>query len=280
MTHSRIKNLFAPFFPTEDGKPSAAVAYALPLADWAKAHLTIRALAIHHNTPYSFASSIAASFVMPDNEHQSKLAEQAIETLRNELKSSGRAHDMAVSQQTCSALTELVGFQGRLHDLTVIDNAPEFLQPGRALVEELLFHTGRPIIVVPADGASFSAKRIVIAWDGSAHAARALNDALPFLAQADYVEIACVVDEKDLSRLVPGAEVAPQLARHGVAVTISDLKAIDGDAGKALRARARDVTADLLVMGAYVHSRWRQLVFGGVTNSMLHHTEIPILMSH
>jgi nucleotide-binding universal stress UspA family protein len=122
-------------------------------------------------------------------------------------------------------------------------------------------------------------RRIVVAWDGSARAARALNDAMPFLRGAEHVEIVSVVNDKDLSRMVPGAEVAPHLSRHGVKAEVVDLELVS-DAGRTILDRAKLVGADMIVMGAFAHSRWRQFVLGGATESMLLNADIPVLMSH
>jgi nucleotide-binding universal stress UspA family protein len=120
----------------------------------------------------------------------------------------------------------------------------------------------------------------VVAWDGTSRAARALNDAMPLLTSAEYVELASVLKEKDLTKLVPGAEAAPHLSRHGIDATVANVDATHGDAGKALRGRAALVSADMIVMGAFAHSRWRQMVLGGVTDSMLTASEIPVFLSH
>jgi len=136
------------------------------------------------------------------------------------------------------------------------------------------------VIVVPHDVNTFRAERVMIAWDGSARAARALNDALPFLQNAGTVEIVCVTGEKDLSKAVPGAEIAPHLVRHGIQAVVTDLAAQNGDAGESLRTHARLTRADMIVMGAFVHSRLRQMIFGGVTQSLLEAPPAPLFLSY
>ena len=280
MPLNQIKNIFVPFAPDREGQLTAAVSYGLSLGEKTKAHITFRVLGHHYDPPYSIAPGFVGSLVGPANTEEKKRIEKAETTLKAQLASSGLGYDVRSAQLNQADAIDLAATQARLHDLTIIDSPAEYFTIGRALVEELLFHTGRPLIVVPAGVTAFKAKRIVVAWDGTARAARALNDAMPLLTSAEYVELASVLKEKDLSKLVPGAEAAPHLSRHGINTTVANVDATDGDAGKALRSRATLVGADMIVMGAFAHSRWRQLVMGGVTDSMLGASEIPVFMSH
>jgi nucleotide-binding universal stress UspA family protein len=280
MALNQIRNLFVPFSPDRDGKLPASVSYALSLAERTKAHVTFRILGHHYDPPYSLAPQFVGSLVGPANAEEKKRIEMAEAALKAQLGSSGLSYDMRSAQLSEADAIDLAATQGRLHDLSIVDSPAEYFVIGRALVEELLFHTGRPVIVVPANITAFRAKRVQVAWDGTARAARALNDALPFLTSAEYVELASVLKEKDLSKLVPGAEAAPHLSRHGIDATVANVDATDGDAGRALRSRATLVSADMIVMGAFAHSRWRQLILGGVTHSMLSASEVPVFMSH
>jgi nucleotide-binding universal stress UspA family protein len=280
MPLNQIKNIFVPFSPDRDGNLPASVSYGLSLAGKTKAHVTFRVLGHHYDPPYSLAPQFVGSLVGPANAEEKTRIDKAEADLKAQLVSSGLGYDIRLAQLNQADAIDLAATQGRLHDLTIIDSPPEYFAVGRALAEELLFHTGRPVIVVPAGVTAFKAKRIVVAWDGTARAARALNDAMPLLTSAEYVELASVLKEKDLTKLVPGAEAAPHLSRHGIDATVANVDATDGDAGKALRNRATLVGADMIVMGAFAHSRWRQMVLGGVTDSMLNESEIPVFMSH
>ena len=151
----------------------------------------------------------------------------------------------------------------------------------RDLVIDLLFGAGVPLIVAPAQGASVQPpSRIVIAWEGGRVAARAVRDALPLLAKAETVEIVSVHGEKPIEGEAPGADLAEHLKRHGVAVSTHALPVgVDGVAAT-LRGHVRHRGADLLVMGAYGHSRLREFILGGATREALANVEVPILMSH
>jgi nucleotide-binding universal stress UspA family protein len=135
-------------------------------------------------------------------------------------------------------------------------------------------------MVVPAGQDAFRARRVVLAWDGSASAARASGDALPFLRAADSVQVVTVSGEKALPQGEAGAGIARMLARQGVSVTVRSVAGPKGDAAQALREAAAAFDADMIVMGGFVHSRLRQLVLGGVTQSLLSASPVPLLMSH
>jgi len=127
---------------------------------------------------------------------------------------------------------------------------------------------------------TFRAQRILIAWDGSSRASRAVHDALPFLRAAQAVKVVVVTGEKELPASADGSDIAPHLARHGVPVEVTSAAARDGDVAQALRGEAEREGADMIVMGGYVHSRLRELVFGGVTQSLLKSSPVPLLMSY
>ena len=126
----------------------------------------------------------------------------------------------------------------------------------------------------------FRARRIIVAWDGSGRAARAAADALPFLRAAEAVEVVAVTGEKDLPASVTGADIAPHLTRHGVNVTVQSLPALNCDVAETLRNHATLTRSDMIVMGGYVHSRLREMVFGGVTQSLLKQSPVPLLLSY
>jgi nucleotide-binding universal stress UspA family protein len=152
---------------------------------------------------------------------------------------------------------------------------------GGSLAAVLLFETGRPVLFMPP---RFSGRvgpgPVVIAWDGSARAARAVGDAMTFIEAAAQVSIVCVTGDKDLSRAAPGGDLAERLARHNRNVTITETALAGGNAGDAILRHAQSVDAGLVVMGAYAHARWRQLVLGGATRTMLQKTMLPVLMAH
>jgi nucleotide-binding universal stress UspA family protein len=278
MPVAHIKSIFVPFLTGSSGAQSTAVAFAASLAGKADAHVAIHAMAVKVAAPSSLAKRFALSDMDALNtQHQAQL-DQSAEAVEKYFGDHGRRHTVVGRLLSHDDILTSVAIEGRLHDLSVVDLPDEQFAAQRLMVEELLFDTGRPVMVIPKSCETFTAKRIVIAWDGSAKASRALNDAMPFLLAADNVSLVSVVNEKDSARLVPGAEIAPQLARHEVRVEVVDLPHT-GNAGDTLLQYAKQTNVDMLVMGAFAHSTWRQFVLGGVTTTMLTKTHVPVFMS-
>lgn len=152
----------------------------------------------------------------------------------------------------------------------------------RQILEALILESGRPVLVVPQTGQFQTAgARVIIAWNGSREAARALHDALPWIAGASAC-IVCARTDKDprpdATRVVHATRV---LERHGVSVEVQTcVSGSDVSVGELLLSRAADFGADLIVMGAYGHGRMRELVLGGVTRALLSSMTVPVLFSH
>lgn len=148
------------------------------------------------------------------------------------------------------------------------------------LTEQLIMGSGRPTLIVPSYGKFPTVgEHVLIAWNRTREAARAVHDALPVLTRARSVRIMEVNPDRDDTH-VAGADIALHLARHGVQAETGSTTAKDIDIGDVLLSRAADLGADLLVMGAYGHSRLREYTLGGVTLHVLRHMTIPVLMSH
>lgn len=148
--------------------------------------------------------------------------------------------------------------------------------------DALAIGVGRPVLVVPSFGSFESLpKTITIAWNGRKEAARAISDALPLLKLAENVNILSVRDGKPLPEgYLPDTDIAAALARHGVKVDIAEVMATEYTVGEEIRVRAIDRGSDLIVMGIYGHSRFREMALGGVSRHMLREMTIPILFSH
>jgi nucleotide-binding universal stress UspA family protein len=171
----------------------------------------------------------------------------------------------------------------RHFDLSVVGQSEDDGPDNDLMIEAALFNTGRPVLVVPAiQKAGLRLDRVLCCWDGSKAAARAVNDAMPFLKRANTVEIFSVQNDKprDAVRVLHGTEIADHLARHDVKIELESTPAPDIDVGNAILSHAADVSADLIVMGGYGHSRFRELVLGGATREILQSMTVPVLMSH
>lgn len=150
-------------------------------------------------------------------------------------------------------------------------------------LDQLVLSTGRPLLLVPYAGRFPSVgKNVLVAWNAKPEAARAVTDALPLLARANSVQVMAFDPEGNRSGHGenPGADIALYLARHGVKATASRQHCGSDEVGVQILSRAADIDADLIVMGAYGHSRVRELVLGGVTRTILDSMTVPVLMSH
>ena len=225
-------------------------------------------------------SGFASRLVEAENRRLHALAEAVARSAQAEAAAAGVICSTETPHLEYPDLLASFADQARVHDLTVLDAEPEALDLDRGLLERLVTGSGRPLLIVPRGTEVFRGRRIIVAWDGSAKAARAASDALPFMRAADAVEVVSVTGEKDLAGTLAGAALAPHLARHGVPVSVSDVAAQDGDVAQTLRNHADLFGADMIVMGAYVHSRLREFVFGGVTESLLKRSPVPLFLSH
>ena len=170
----------------------------------------------------------------------------------------------------------------RRFDLSVIAQ-PEPKQPAlsRMFVEAALFETGRPLLIVPyIQAAPLKLDRIMLCWDGSRSAARAVGDAVPFLLQSKATEIVMVSGEPAKSDELPGADIGHHLARHGIKAEVKVIASPEIDIADTILSYAADQSVDLLVMGGYGHSRMREFMLGGVTRGILASMTFPTLMSH
>ena len=267
---------------TEEGRgdeAEAALGYGLSLAAAAGAHLTVQSAARRLTMVAGAGLGFVNDIVAGENRRLRTLARAVAERVAGDAANAGVACTTEAPALAYPDLIARLTARSRLADLTVLDAETREVDLDRDLIDGLLFGSGRPLIVVPPGRASFCARRVVVAWDGSAQAARAANDALPILRAAEAVEIVSVVGEKDLAVSVAGAEFAPHLARHGVRVSVNDLPVVD-DVAEALRTEAGLFRADMLVMGAYRHSRLQEWFLGGVTQSLLARSPVPLFLAH
>jgi nucleotide-binding universal stress UspA family protein len=140
--------------------------------------------------------------------------------------------------------------------------------------------SGKPTLTAGKPSRPFQVGTVAVAWDFSRAAARAISDALPILELAKQVRIVTVDNEKALGTKRSGEELAKNLSRHGIDVVLDKVDAKGRPIGEVLVSYTSSQNADLLVMGAYGHSKWREFVLGGATRSLLSKPPLPILLSH
>lgn len=175
--------------------------------------------------------------------------------------------------------------EARAADLVVVSQATDGNDPPMLtdVPQRVALESGRPVLVVPTKwGGTQYGQKIAIAWNNSREAARATFDALPFLERAKSVKLITAGESRDSdgTPTISAADVAASLARHGLKVDVEAMPQISGSIGPALLASATAAGADLLVMGAYGHSRMREFILGGATRDVLKSMTVPVLMSH
>ena len=183
-----------------------------------------------------------------------------------------------------ASLADIVLASARAADLVVVaqkDGA--WLQSSHLDIDDaIILGSGRPVLVIPNDGlCPTAARRVLVAWNQSREATRAVFDALPLLQQAEDVAIVTLApDETALPSPAAEPHICAALARHGVKGRVTQSVTVHTDIGRSLTQQAISHRADLLVMGCYGHSRLREFVLGGASRHQLQHMLIPVLMSH
>ena len=208
--------------------------------------------------------------------HATALAQLA--AFEEEAKTLGLQHEGRVVTSPADAVWDVFVDVARLRDLTIVP----FIENDEGcagLVQALAFESGRPVLALPDDGGeAFRLDRAVIGWDFSRAAARAVGDALPLLRLAGEVKVVTVASDKQAPENVSGAEFTAHLGRVGVNATLEEVARGRRSVGEALDVAAEG--ADLLVMGAFGHSRIRDFFLGGATRHVLSNPRLPTLLSH
>lgn len=176
-------------------------------------------------------------------------------------------------------IAEVISREARIMDLTVVPQPDIESDPVTAgLMDEVMTRSGRAVLMATQNLPESVSETVMIAWNGSTEAARAVADAMPFINKSKTVHILCV---DELSKGRPsGDALARTLACHGIEANVIARKANSDGVGDTILSEAADRNCTLLVIGAYSHSRWRELVLGGVTRTVIDKAHLPVLMSH
>lgn len=257
-----------------------SAAFAINAAAALGAHLSVLAPHVDVFTPGNWEARAADQIERDDKERHKKLS-----GLVESIVAKAHARAVSTSSQTEWAHAfgpiPFVGEQAKLHDLVITGTDQSIFLCERKFAEHVLFEAGRPVVFVPSDHAgSFSCKRVTVAWDHTRTAARALHDALPFLRLAEEVILTVVGGEKQFQTNPDRATIEAALSRKGLNARMEQVDLGDRRIGQALQHEALAKEADLLVMGAYGHSRLREFILGGATREVLDNPRLPVLMSH
>jgi nucleotide-binding universal stress UspA family protein len=256
--------------------------YAASVAAALQAHLTGVAFVYDPIVPVSEGGYIPAEVIETqrvDNENAAEAAIKAFATLTNKARIS--AESLKLSASLAGAADQFARM-ARSFDLAIIGQGqPELSTMDRIIGETTLFEAGRPIIMVPyIQNGPFKTDSVMICWDGSRAAARAVADAIPVLREGSRIEIVIITNERGKQYDIEGADIGQHLARHGYKVEVERLPGGNIDVADALLSHSSDSGADFMVMGGYGHSRLREFVLGGVTHSILQSMTVPVLLSH
>lgn len=259
----------------------ATIDYAISVALAFDAHLAAAAFA-NDEVPAAFLVNGVPPLWIDEYRQQSQdAAMSAMARFETAAKRAGISAQAGWLPESLTGAANLFARMARRFDLSVVRQAqagPGDLAP--LIVEAALFQTGRPVLVVPpAQKGGITLDHVMIGWDGSASATRAIADAMPFLHRAKVVDLVMVV-ERGGGEKAAGADILEHLARHGLAVEFKEIVAPRVKPANVLLSHATETRADLLVLGGYGHSRLREFVLGGVTRSVLAASTIPALMSH
>ncbi len=261
------------------------VAAAIALAEAHDAYLTGLALAVETSMPTYIGGQMPVEVLEVQRTQVLERGQAAAARFDKALERSGRPGASRMVTGLDIDAARVIALHARHADLVVLGQEEPEAPPAlpRHLAEDVVLSAGRPALLVPYIGAGKTlGRRVMIAWDTGREAARAVNDALPILQQAQAVTVLSVNPRPgvDLHGEEPGADIALHLTRHGVKVEVQQTQVEEINVGDTILSRLADLGCDLLVMGAYGHSRLREVVLGGVTRTLLESMTVPVLMSH
>ncbi len=258
----------------------------LALAERQQARVTAVALALKSTISTYIGIDFPTSLNEAQQEIVRKASESAVAKFRAAAEARGVEHDCEIIECSASKAPAWLSFYARHADMAFLGQ-PDSSKAGAAFQESILdgvlFDSGRPIYVVPYIGRPDTQKRTaVIAWDGGRKAVRAVNDAIPLLKGRGGDVVVLVINPEQRRNVhgdKPGADIAAHLKRHGLNVRVEIHPSVEVKPDAAILNFLADAGADLLVMGAYSHSRLREKAFGGVTDTILHDMTAPVLMA-
>ncbi|MDP1631812.1 MAG: universal stress protein [Caulobacter sp.] len=268
--------------------PEVALESAWPtvtaLAGLLGGELTALAFELHIRAPNSRLANmlIGLDQLAKDEEARSAVAaREVLQRFTEAAAGAGLAVKSLLEQTSTHERGDRTAQLVRTRDLCLLTVGPT-IAGDTVTAESVLFGSGRPIIAIPEQGSPVGQAlgRVAIAWDGTRHAARTVSDAMPLLRAAAEVRVVTVIDEKASAGPGAAADLVRHLSCHGLSAKVDEV-ALQGDSiGKTLRAYVARQNTELMVMGAFGHSRMREFILGGATRSMLDDPPIPLFMAH
>jgi nucleotide-binding universal stress UspA family protein len=260
--------------------PVSVVEDAVSVASALGAHIAALSCEMHVQVPGHFISGAVVGLpgvIAGEAAKSRKNAQDLLAACEAAAAKSGVSYESMLQRCRTFEAAELLVEYSRLRDLTIVPESND-----RWYAEAVIFGSGRPTLILPQNPRSrpFELGSVAVAWDFSRAAARAVSDAIPLLEKAKKVSVVTVLNEKRLDNEHSAEELSKNLSRHGIDVVLDRVDARGRPIGAVLEAYVSSHAADMLVMGAYGHSRLREFVLGGATNSLLSKPPLPILFSH
>jgi len=267
---------------------SARVDAALALARKHNAHVTALYCIVRYPLPaWMDADSLGVERLVAS---EGDRADGILEDFAARASEAGVAHASECVHLSQDTIAAHLALRARWFDLTIVGQSDpdEPTEAGRSMAAQIALGSGAPLLVVPyigpvrSGGEVVLGRNVMIAWDGGREAGRAVRDALPLLERANRVNLIAINPDRYMykGREAIEASIAPYLAHHDVDVRVEAHESGDISTGDLILSRLSDESIDLLVMGAYAHSRVREFVLGGVTRNLLEHMTVPVIMSH
>ncbi|QIB35052.1 universal stress protein [Ancylobacter pratisalsi] len=261
-----------------------AADYAVSAASQLGAHLTGVAVTYEIDVPPVYTEAFSTDFLQSQRAESQRMAQVAIDHFGEAARSMGLSGEVRRVDGTPGGAAEQIGVMSRLYDLAIVNQSDaDRMGAEEVITEAVLFDSGRPVLIVPRQyNKPFSAKRIMVAWDGGRAAARAVAEARPLLAHANLVEAVVVeTGRTKKANALPGADLARHLARHEKTVELRSL--VPGSDESVVDVLLKEIAArdiDMVIMGGYGHSRLREFVLGGVTRDVLDRMTVPMFLAH
>ncbi|HEX7641610.1 MAG TPA: universal stress protein [Burkholderiaceae bacterium] len=262
--------------PDESSKRLAE--FAVSVAAQQEAHLTGLYLSYVPPAIYDLYGGLGPMIVEWDKQDEERRTSYE-ELLRRSAGLAGVNTDWVV----CKDLSwRLAMAHTRTADLAIIgQKRPGYTDLSQGFYDSLVMKSGRPVLFLPyACNIPQAFDRVIVAWDGSREAARALADAMPFLHKARQVLVLSAMSGRNKDNELPDVGIGAYLARHDIEAELERDDNVSIDTAQWLLSRAATMGADLLVMGAYGHNRFGEMILGGVTRSVMREMTLPVLMSH
>ncbi|WP_298984802.1 universal stress protein [uncultured Roseibium sp.] len=260
-----------------------AAKYALEFGRNHDAHVTGLAVSFEPVVPAFAAAPMPVDYLQAAHDQAIAAANEARKQFDELARLAGVNNESRVSEILTGGPLENVLVHCRPTDMVVIGQAnPDRPEPMRELlIETVLFESGVPVLLVPYIGSiSFQPKNVLVGWDGSSTATRAIHSALPVLEKADEITLLVIEKTSNAANGQPGADVAMYLARHNMNVTIKVITNPQTGIADTVLNHVSESGNDLVVMGGYGHSRMREFLFGGATREILESMTVPVLMAH